>query len=343
MNALAVTSLLGVLAVLPALPSSQVLNQTAPILARGPSNILGNGGGDVWSRGNSFQGPIGPDLWFAMGDPSTAFTQNQIAFTLVSGCPPAGSGSRAMQIRANLPQNYVSQQVENFSEYAGKDVTFSIRARPLFPLANARIEIDDGVSTSSETIQVQPNAWGLVTVRHTVAACPTRLEFKIFPEQTIDVDEAMATVGRLARADFIPRPNPEPALQEVPVGTVLDWYRFDPLVPVPAGFAICDGSAVTDPASPFVGRSTPNLSDKFVRGVSSVGDIGETGGSSSHNHGGQTGENEGGNGAPPGDFWWMSANQFTNLQVARDGHEHDISSATHLPPYVGLLKIVRVK
>jgi hypothetical protein len=305
-------------------------------------NILGNGGFEAWNQGNAFQGPIGPDLWLAMGDTSDVFSQGDIAFTRVTGCAPAGNGSVAMQVRANLPQSFVSQSIENYGEYAGRDLTFSISARPLFPLANARIEVDDGVGTSMALITVTQGQWGRITLQHKVDKCPTKLEFKIYPEQTIDVDQAMALVGTHQNAVFVPRPNPEPSLQDVPLGTVLDWFRFDASIPVPEGFAICDGSPVADAASPFLGKATPNLLDRFVRGVTSVGSIGSSGGASSHSHG-TTGVNQGGFGVPPGNYWFMSNQPFDVFRNARDGHTHSTSSASSLPPYVGLLKIIRIK
>jgi hypothetical protein len=38
----------------------------------------------------------------------------------------------------------------------------------------------------------------------------------------------------------------------------------------PPGFALCDGSIVTDAASPFNGMATPNLISRFILGTSSV-------------------------------------------------------------------------
>jgi hypothetical protein len=331
---------LGALLLVAAVPQ-----QSLPVPIRSSTNILGNGGVESWNRGSGFQGPIGPDLWYAMGDTSDVFTQGDIAFTRTTGCPPGGTGSTVMQIRANLPQNYVSQSAENFAEYAGKDVTFSVSIHPLFPLASAHIAIDDGIGSSSAPITVTMGQWGRVTVRHTVASCPTKLEFRIYPEQTVDVDEAMAVVGRQPSADFVPRPNPEPGLEEVPLGSVLDWYRFDASVPVPEGFAICDGSLVANVSSPFLGRATPNLTDRFVRGVTNVANIGTSGGSSTHAHSGTTGENEGGPGNPPGDWWFIELQCCDVMRCARDGHRHDFTTnvASSLPPYVGLLKIIRVK
>ena len=319
--------------------------QPLPMLPPSLTNLLGNGGFESWSRGQGFQGPLGPDLWYPMGDTSDLFTQGDLAFTRVDGCPPAGDGSSAMQVRANLPQNFVSQSIENFGEYAGRDVTFSISARPLFPLANARIEIDDGVSTSMALIMVSMDQWGRVTVRHTVSDCPAKLEVKIFPEQTIDVDEAMLVVGRRADAEFVPRPNPEPALEEVPLGAVLDWFRFDASIPVPEGFAICDGSVVADARSPFVGKATPNLTDRFVRGVTSVGSIGSQGGNASvnlsHRH-----DISHGHTVTFGFLYQQGPNPFApviGINQHNGSSGNALGNTSILPPYVGLLKIVRIQ
>ena len=78
------------------------------------------------------------------------------------------------------------------------------------------------------------------------------------------------------------------------LGHVVEWYRANANVPVPRGFAVCDGTAwgaiVND-----MGLSTgniPNLVDRFTLGVP-LGRIGETGGVATHNlahdHGGVTG------------------------------------------------------
>lgn len=70
----------------------------------------------------------------------------------------------------------------------------------------------------------------------------------------------------------------------VPIGSVIDWWRPNATFPLPAGYQICDGSIVTDPASPYVNAVLPDLSDKFVRGISDTSLIGQTGGTASHTH-----------------------------------------------------------
>lgn len=71
----------------------------------------------------------------------------------------------------------------------------------------------------------------------------------------------------------------------IPIGTVVDWWhpQGTALFDVP-GFQVCDGSTITDPASPLKGQTTPDLSGRIVRGVTSYKDIGQTGGSATHTH-----------------------------------------------------------
>jgi hypothetical protein len=59
----------------------------------------------------------------------------------------------------------------------------------------------------------------------------------------------------------------------VPKGTIVAWYVSSG--PVPAGWRICDGAA---------GSGTPNLSGRFLRGTTEIGQVGTTGGSERHSH-----------------------------------------------------------
>jgi hypothetical protein len=69
----------------------------------------------------------------------------------------------------------------------------------------------------------------------------------------------------------------------VPVGAVIDWWRPDASFPVPEHYMICDGSTVTDTESPLYGETLPDLNERFVRGVTDVGQIGITA-VPTHNH-----------------------------------------------------------
>lgn len=72
--------------------------------------------------------------------------------------------------------------------------------------------------------------------------------------------------------------------RQVPIGTVIDWWRPNDSFPVPLGFQICDGSAVLDSRSPLKGATLPNLNGQFVRGATDPDAIGDTGGSNNHAH-----------------------------------------------------------
>jgi hypothetical protein len=74
----------------------------------------------------------------------------------------------------------------------------------------------------------------------------------------------------------------------VPLGTVISWWRPDTSVAIPSDeWAIADGSVVSDPESPLYGQRLPNLTDRFIMGVT-PDSIGQMGGSNtldlSHSH-----------------------------------------------------------
>lgn len=154
----------------------------------------------------------------------------------------------------------------------------------------------------------------------------------------------------------------------VPIGAVLDWWApAGSAVTVPANFAICDGHLISDPASPFNGKNTPNLVQRFIYGVSNAGQIGQAGGSSTANvsinsaFSGTTSAITGT--APPNantspgtiirnypstsyrfamttdDASWNDGQHVHNF----NGNASGSTSIAVLPPYVCLLKIVRIK
>ncbi len=55
------------------------------------------------------------------------------------------------------------------------------------------------------------------------------------------------------------------AVGTVPVGAVISWWGDSSQIP--DGWALCDGSAVNDSASPLNGVATPNLVNRFIRGA----------------------------------------------------------------------------
>ena len=164
----------------------------------------------------------------------------------------------------------------------------------------------------------------------------------------------------------------------VPIGTVLDYFCVTPCT-IPVGYALADGSTVNDPASPLNGATLPDLRAKFVRGANTLGDVGNTGGTTSHTHSvdppstdtiSNGAHSHGLSGQTGGVIQFGSHNvdscgflddctdtptfQHTHVlsgSTASNGaHTHDLdiaafdsASSENLPPYVDLVKIVRIK
>lgn len=59
------------------------------------------------------------------------------------------------------------------------------------------------------------------------------------------------------------------AIKSLPVGTIIAWENAT----IPDNWAVCNGA-----------NGTPDLRSKFIRGASVDGDVGTTGGASSHTH-----------------------------------------------------------
>ncbi len=134
----------------------------------------------------------------------------------------------------------------------------------------------------------------------------------------------------------------------VPVGAVIDWYRPRTDTPIPSGFVICNGDQVKDAQSPLNGANVPDLTDRFVMGVT-AGRLGEKGGRAdippdgAHDHGGVT---AGFGGYQPGEINYDRGpgrqDQFEmKFKIAGVGnHAH---GGENRPPYFGLIKLIRVK
>lgn len=131
---------------------------------------------------------------------------------------------------------------------------------------------------------------------------------------------------------------------------------------MPSGYALCDGSLVTDSESPFFGFQTPDLRNRFVRGTTWLNEMRTTGGSDTangshdhdmaHTHRGWTTQPFN---AP---CKWVLKNPIGILEEgALCNHTHDVwtdggtkqrtgaSSVTipTVPRFMRLLKIVRIK
>lgn len=99
---------------------------------------------------------------------------------------------------------------------------------------------------------------------------------------TVDPYQEMLPRQRLGSVPYAFRA--EAAANGVPVGTVIDWWRPDANFPLPDGYLVCAGQVVQDTESPLNGKNLPNLTNKFVLGVTDPNQIGITGGAPNHIH-----------------------------------------------------------
>ena len=76
----------------------------------------------------------------------------------------------------------------------------------------------------------------------------------------------------------------QPVLGQVPIGSVIDWWRPNANFPIPEGYQIADGAVVSDTQSPLYGTTLPNLVGRFIRGAANAGEIGLGDGNPTHAH-----------------------------------------------------------
>ncbi len=68
------------------------------------------------------------------------------------------------------------------------------------------------------------------------------------------------------------------AANGVPVGGVVPYFLDPATHPLPPGFEVCDGGEITDPRSPLMGETKPDLRGRFLRGVNEDYAVGSQGG-----------------------------------------------------------------
>jgi hypothetical protein len=112
----------------------------------------------------------------------------------------------------------------------------------------------------------------------------------------------------------------------VPSGTIVAYYGTD----LPAGWVLCDGRIAPD------GRRTPDLRNRFIMGLdpASQEKLGVAGGTTSHVHTAETGRAREKS---------ERIESGRDEHVADDDHTHSVTvhPASHLPPYVKLVYIMK--
>jgi len=135
-------------------------------------------------------------------------------------------------------------------------------------------------------------------------------------------DLPTSSISGTTVSSSVPLPGNMPD-ESLPVGAIVMWSGA--IANIPSGWALCNGS-----------NGTPDLRNRFVKGVpNSSTNPGATGGSSTHDHGGQTGitsSNSNDHGREDSDY-----------VKPNPEHTHPISSANHLPPYYELAFIMKIE
>ena len=188
---------------------------------------------------------------------------------------------------------------------------------------------------------------------------PTDL-FSASPDRFVGVTvDSFAEMAPRLRLSAVPYAfQSEHAANGVPVGAVIDWWRPD--------------ASLND-------TTLPNLADKFVRGVTDVNAIGTSGGSENHDHTGTTstdGDHDhvwatwdnltwsaignSGEVLKPIITWnngmdadgtgyyplavdsTQSQTYYTDIDGSHD-HTFQTTTKSHLPSYIGILKLCRIK
>lgn len=165
-----------------AVPTSPAL-LTRLVRAGAVPNALANGSFEVTRATGGNASPAA--LWW---------TKNSLT-TLVSETTPALVRHGATSLRAAGPTTaFIYQAVEDFADFRGETMTFSIDV--LAGADGASIEVDDGIATTPLTV-TSSASFQRVTVVHTVAANATRLAVKLFPRVAGSTfDSAMLVVGQ---------------------------------------------------------------------------------------------------------------------------------------------------
>lgn len=171
----------------------------------GLPNLLTNGGFDLFQRGTSAQ----PDLWTASGTVTWLRTSDTNRPTVARATAVGGA--------------FLFQKLENPTDFAGVPVTLSIDVKSA---GGGTVRVDDGVGGTQVAIPNTAGAWQRLTVRHTVAAAPTRLGVQITPgTNSVDLDAAMLSTGSWTNAAYTPVPPADDLVRamryyEADVGTL---------------------------------------------------------------------------------------------------------------------------
>jgi hypothetical protein len=167
-------------------------------------NLLGNGGFEVAQRGN---GPFTTHATYTIDSWRLAVAYGSVSLTRVaSTLGTTGYSARFVYTHATNGYAQIAQYIENFADYIGKTVTFSVTLKCSVP-GVARINLSEG---GSQTVYSAYNATTGVerlSVTMTVSPAATQLRVAIavgIASATVEVDDATCVLGFIP-APYVPR------------------------------------------------------------------------------------------------------------------------------------------
>jgi hypothetical protein len=174
------------------------------------TNILDNGGFEVWQRGTSFTNP-GNATFTADRWQITHITPNPV-YTITQESSVVDSGLYSLKINVtnfnSTPFLQLLQYREDYLAYAGRTITLS--ARVWSNATGSQLELASAAGNFAQSANHPGDSqWHTLTVTYTVAAVPTFLftAFNIGQAGTYYIDSAMLVIGSLP-VNYIPD-NPQ--------------------------------------------------------------------------------------------------------------------------------------
>src|SRR5579872_5627621 len=145
------------------------------------SNILDNGGMEIWQRGTTFSSfptlanTYTADRWYiGVG------SGGSIVATVSQNSSTVDTGLYSMKVAVtSITSNTIAlkQAVENYQAYAGKTVTFSMRINS--NVTDLFLVINDGVGTTNSSTLSITGAFQTLTVTRTLSSSLTQLILQV--------------------------------------------------------------------------------------------------------------------------------------------------------------------
>jgi len=180
------------------------------------TNILINGGFEIWQRGTSFSAPASAAYLSDRWKIDTSESANVTVTKETSVLDAVGLASMKVVITSAGASKYwlVQQNIENFADYRGKTVTVSVRVNTSIASA-VRVAIGDSAASASSSFHTGGGGWETLSVTFTVDAAATAMAVTVGMTTAGDkkngtyyFDNAMLTVGSSV-ASFV---STDPAL-----------------------------------------------------------------------------------------------------------------------------------